>query len=159
MYHGDIVPHDLWVNGVGGLLFARVMIFESPHEDEQRKSEMLVCNECKEAGMAMLNPKNMDGHRPKMPTCNFVVGVSVLRKGPLEPELKLNQRRLAEFKITAAKWGNYLSAPAIIRDDARLLWKVKKHLPPPAYAHSLLLLQKDSSTKGAGILLQECVFD
>jgi hypothetical protein len=31
---GDVVPRELWVNGVSGLLFARVMIFESPNEAE-----------------------------------------------------------------------------------------------------------------------------
>jgi len=54
---GDVVPCEMWVHGVGGLLFACVMIFENPHEAEQRKVEMIVCADCKEKGMAMLNPK------------------------------------------------------------------------------------------------------
>ena len=146
------------MHGVGGLLFVCVMIFESPHEAEQRKVEMIVCADCKEKGMTMLNPKNMDGHRTDFPTFNFVVGVSVMLRGGLEPELKINPRRLVDdkFKITAAKWGISSSAPLIMRDDARLLWSLYKRSPPPSYTQSLLLA---SSTKGPGILLQECTFD
>ncbi len=39
---GDVVPRDLWVNGVGRLLFPCVMIFEIPSEVEQRRVEMIV---------------------------------------------------------------------------------------------------------------------
>ena len=57
------MPSNLWVNGVGpgDLLLARARIFESLNEDEQRKVEVLVCTDCKQKGMAMLNPKNIDG--------------------------------------------------------------------------------------------------
>ena len=68
----------------------------------------------------------MDGRRTDFPTCNFVVGVSVMLRGGLEPELKINPRCLVDgkFKITAAKWGISSSAPLIMCDDARLLWSM-----------------------------------
>jgi hypothetical protein len=116
---------------------------------------MIVCDDCKEKGMTMINPKNMDGHRTDFPaTCNFVVGVSA-------PDLKVNPQRLAagNYKITAAKWGNSSSSPLIMRDDVRLIWSLHKQLPPPCYTQSLLLLQNASSTKSPGMLLQECAFD
>ena len=138
----DIVPRNQWMNGVGGLLLARAILFETPLEDEQRKAEMVVCSHCKEKGMALMNPKNVDGKRTKKPTCNFAVGVSVLRKGGLGPDLQLNPKRLEDgaFKITAAKWGNSSSAPAIVHADARLLWLLYKQSPPVAYTQNLLLL-------------------
>ena len=146
------MPRDLWVNGVvpGGLLLARVMIFESPDEEEQRKVEMIVCADAKEKGVDMMNPHDMKGHMTDSPTCNFVVGVSVLRRGGLQPELKINPRRLADgnFKITKKKWGNSSSAPLIMRDDARLLWSLYNLPPPPSYTQSLALLGYTSSTKG-----------
>jgi hypothetical protein len=145
------VPRELWVNGVvNGLLLARVMVHECPDEEEQRKVEMIVCADAKENGMAMMNPHNMRGKMTASPTCNFVVGVSVLRRGGLQPELKINPRRLADgnFKITKKKWGNSSSAPLIMRDDARLLWSLYKLPPPPSYTKSLLLLGYASSTKG-----------
>ena len=37
--------------------------------------------------MTLLNPKNMDGKRTKNPVCNFAVGVEVLHKGGLGPEV------------------------------------------------------------------------
>jgi hypothetical protein len=103
----------------------------------------------------------MDGRRTDLPTFNFVVGVSVLRRGGFAPELKVNPQRLTagNYKITTAKWGNSSSAPFIMRDDARLLWLLHKQLPPPYYTQSLLLLQNPSSTKGPGILFEECAFD
>ena len=152
------MPRNLWVNGVGpgGLLLARARIFESLNEDEQRKVEVLVCTDCKQKGMAMLNPKNIDGDRTEFATSKFVVCVSVLRKGGLGPELKVNPQRLAAGNniITASKWGNSSSAPCIMFDDARLLWLLHKQLPPAGYKKSLELLQIASSTNGPGILFQ-----
>ena len=146
------MPRDLWVNGVvpGGLLLARVMIYETSDEEEQRRVEMIVCADAKEKKLAMMNPHNMKGRMTDSPTCNFVVGVSVLRRGGLGPELKINPRRLSDgnYKITAKKWGNSSSAPLIMRDDARLLWSLYKLPPPPSYTKSLLLLGYASSTKG-----------
>jgi len=157
---GDPVPRALWVKGVhpGGLLLARAMIFESTDEAEQRLVEMIVCNDCKEKGIAMLNPKNRIGKWTDFPTSKFVVCVSVMRKGGLGPELKLNPQRLqgGNYKITAAKWGNSTSAPFIMCDDARLLWLLHKQLPPAGYKQSLLFLENASSTKGPGILFQDC---
>ena len=86
---GDVVPRQQWVHGVGvgKLLLARVMAFERPNEEEQRCTEMVVYGYCKEKCMTLLNPKNMDGKRTKNPVCNFAVGVEVLHKGGLGPEV------------------------------------------------------------------------
>ncbi len=56
--------------------------------------------------MKLLNPKNMDGKRTKNPVSNFAVGVEVLRKGGLGPELQLNEKHLETRgdKFTAVKW-------------------------------------------------------
>jgi hypothetical protein len=126
------------------------MIYECPDEEEQRKVEMIVCADAKKKGVAMMNPKDMKGRMTDSPTCNFVVGVSVLRRGGLQPELKINPRRLSDgnFKITKKKWGNSSSAPLIMRDDARLFWSLYNLSPPPSYTQSLALLGYTSSTKG-----------
>ncbi len=60
---------------------------------------MIVCDDCNKKGMVMINPKNMDGHRTDLPTCNFVVGFSVLRRGGLAPELKVNPQCLSDLVV------------------------------------------------------------
>ena len=46
---GDVVSHQQWVHGVGvgKLLLARVMVFESPNEEDQRCTEVVVFGYCK----------------------------------------------------------------------------------------------------------------
>ncbi len=82
----------------------------------------------------MLNPKNVDGKRTKIPMYNVTVGVEVLRKGGLQSDLQLNQKQLEDdgSKITSKRWGNATYAPVIIEADTRLLWLYKK-LPPFGY--------------------------
>ncbi len=64
---------------------------------------MIVCDDCNKKGMVMINPKNMDGHRTDLPTCNFVVGFSVLRRGGLAPELKVNPQCLSDLVVPVFK--------------------------------------------------------
>lgn len=108
-----------------------------------------------------MNPKSIDGSRTKIPRCNFACDVSVLRKGTLQAELKLNSNRLTDgnFKITVAKWGNSSSAPHIMHDDPRLFMRLYNLLPPHAYTQNLLLLRNSSEANGDCILLQPLAFD
>ena len=151
---GDVVPHQQWVHGVGvgELLLARVMVFESPNEDDQRCAEMVVYGYCKEKCMVLLNPKNMDGSRTKNPVCNFAVGVEVLCKGGLGPELQQNEKHLETRggKFTTVKWGNSSSDVVIMQADVRLLRLVYNQSPPTAYEQPVKFLQNVSSTNNAG---------
>jgi hypothetical protein len=49
------------VHGVASdLLLGRFVVFQTPFEEESRKAEMVVDADCKNEGISLLNPKNME---------------------------------------------------------------------------------------------------
>ena len=138
-----------------GLLVFRSVIFQSKFEVESRHAEMAACAMCDEFGIARMNPKNMEGKSTTMPTSDFVTIIEVLRRGPLAPELQINEQRLQQNfgAVSLAKCGNSSSAPYLIEHDTRLLRMVDL-TPLPTYIPYLNLLKSHSATHDAGILQQ-----
>ncbi len=153
---GTNVPRKAWMKGVSkDLLVFRGVFFQIIFEEECRHAEVAVCEMCDQFGIARMNPKKMDGKETTMPTSDFVVIMEVLRRGPLAPELQINEKRL-QIKggaVGLAKCGNSSSAPYLIEQDTRLR-KMVDLAPLSAYIPYLNLLKSHSATHDAGILQQ-----
>jgi hypothetical protein len=153
---GANVPRKAWINGVNsGLLVGRAVLFKSKFEEESRHAEIAACEMCDEVGLARMNPKKMYGNDTKEPTSDFVAVIEVLRRGPLGPELQINEQRLQQNggAVSLTKCGNSTSAPYLIQADTRLRSMVDL-APLPVYLPYLKLLKSHSATDDAGILQQ-----
>ncbi len=153
---GANVPRNAWMNGVTtGLLVFRGVFFRSKFEEESMHAEMAACALCDELGIARMNPKNMEGKETKMPTSDFVACIEVLCRGPLAPDLQINEKRLQKKggAVSLTKCGNSSSAPYLIEEDTRLR-KMVGLAPLPSYIPYLKLMKSHSATHDAGILQQ-----
>ena len=150
---GSNVPRKSWMDGVKrGLLMCRVVFFQSTFEEESRHAEMVVCGLCDELGIARMNAKKMDGRETKKATSDFVAIIEILRKGPLAPELQINQERLDQKGgvVSLAKIGNSSSAPYLIAQDVRLR-KLHGWAPLATYIPYLKVLESHNATQHAGM--------
>ena len=103
---------------------------------------MALCELYDALDIGRMNPKKMDGKETKSPTSDFVVCIEVLRSGPLDPELQINQKRLDKKGgvVSLTKCGNSTSAPYLIEYDTRL--RALAGLPPlTSYLPYLQLLE------------------
>ena len=130
----------------------RGVSFRSKFEQESRHAEMAICALCDALGIGRMNPKKMYGKETKRTTSDFVACIEVLRSGPLDPELQINQKRLDKKggAVSLTKCGNSTSAPYLIEHDTRL--RVLAGLAPlTSYLPYLQLLKSHSATQDAGI--------